>query len=301
MMDKTYYNTLAHNIYQLKKAGEVIRSLQNSNISLMVLKGAALLETVYPDPGMRQMADIDLLVHPCNLNKAESILRGLKFSLAPTGELHYIKREGEFLTQIDLHWDIWYLKDQREVWQSAIKAKVAGVETLIMSPEDTIIYTAVHSAVHHGMIRDVWVEDISRLIDYYKDINWNDVTEKVHRYNLNTPVFYFFSRLKRLDNGSPIPSDVMKRLVPSFSKKLESKVFSLVLNNPPMDDTGHILRLLLERGLYEKFKHLIRFLFPTPSFLKRRYNLSRNYKACFYYLIRPFLLLNNTCRLFLKA
>ena len=134
MDNACYYNTLANNIYQLKEAGEVIKALQDSGIPVIVLKGAALLETVYPDPGTRPMADIDLLVSPCNLNKAENILRGLNFFLAPTGELHYIKREKSLFTQIDLHWNIWYVKDQQEVWQSAIKSKVADVENLIISP-----------------------------------------------------------------------------------------------------------------------------------------------------------------------
>jgi len=300
-LGKTYYRTLAHNIYQLKEAGEVIRILEDSDIPVIVLKGAALLETVYPDPGLREMADIDLLVHPSDLKKCENILRGLNFSLAPTGELHYFKREGEFLAQIDLHWEIWYLKELKEIWQSAIKTKVGGVETLIMSPEDTMIYTISHSAVHHGMFSPTWTDDVLRLINYYKEIDWEEIIEKVYRYNLVVPVFHFFTRLNEWNKDSLIPLNVIKRLTPPLSKKVESVFFSLVLNNPPMGNIGHILHLSLEKGLYGKIKFLIRFLFPPLSFLKRRYNLSNNYKACFYYLIRPFLLLNNAYRLLLNV
>ncbi len=297
-MDNTYYNTLAHNIYQLKEAGEVIRALQGSGIPVIVLKGAALLETVHPDPGTRPMADIDLLVDPSNLKKSEEVLRGLNFSLVPTGELHYIKREGSLFTQIDLHWDIWYLKELKKIWQSAIKAKVGGVETMIMSPEDAIIYTVAHSTVHHGTFNLVWADDVSRLISHYNEkINWAHFIEKVTSYNLQVPIFYFFSRLKDLNKDLPIPPYVIKRLTPPFSKRLEAMVFTSVLNNPPMDDIGHVLRLLIEKGLYRKLKLLVSFLFPSPSFLKRRYNISNNYKACLYYLIRPFSIIINTSKL----
>lgn len=48
--------------------------LRSHNIEIVVLKGAALAQTAYPDPTLRHCHDIDLLIHPRDLRRATDLL-----------------------------------------------------------------------------------------------------------------------------------------------------------------------------------------------------------------------------------
>ena len=59
---------------------EICRALTAENIEPMLLKGAALVELVYPNAALRSMADIDMLVHDDELSAAEDIVRSLGYT-----------------------------------------------------------------------------------------------------------------------------------------------------------------------------------------------------------------------------
>ena len=46
----------------LRKLKDVLSSLADRGVEVIVLKGAALVTTLYPDLGLRPMRDIDLLI-----------------------------------------------------------------------------------------------------------------------------------------------------------------------------------------------------------------------------------------------
>ncbi len=59
---------------------EILQKLESQNISVIVLKGAALAYTVYPAPELRPMSDIDLLVDEDKCNRAQQLLGSLGYS-----------------------------------------------------------------------------------------------------------------------------------------------------------------------------------------------------------------------------
>ncbi len=59
-----YYSTAAHNALLFRELERILAALAaGAEIPVIVLKGAALAQTVYPDPALRPMGDLDLLVH----------------------------------------------------------------------------------------------------------------------------------------------------------------------------------------------------------------------------------------------
>jgi hypothetical protein len=55
----------------------VVDALHAAGIPALLLKGAALVETVYPDPAQREMLDLDILVPGEQLDEASSVLTPL--------------------------------------------------------------------------------------------------------------------------------------------------------------------------------------------------------------------------------
>ena len=58
----SYYGNAARNSFLYGELSNVLNAFREKQIEVIVLKGAALAETVYPNRALRPMSDIDLLV-----------------------------------------------------------------------------------------------------------------------------------------------------------------------------------------------------------------------------------------------
>jgi hypothetical protein len=69
---------------RMRALGELVRQFQSADIQVVVLKGAALENILYREPGLRPMSDIDLLVHRADLGRAQQLLGAIGFSAPMT-------------------------------------------------------------------------------------------------------------------------------------------------------------------------------------------------------------------------
>jgi len=58
---------------------DILSTYHAAGVSALVLKGAALSHTVYPEPGLRPMSDLDILVREADLWSAQRLLADLGF------------------------------------------------------------------------------------------------------------------------------------------------------------------------------------------------------------------------------
>ena len=65
-----YLTSAARNLRLFKDLGQILGAAGDSGIGMVPLKGACLAETVYDDPALRPMSDLDLLVKPPDLPRA---------------------------------------------------------------------------------------------------------------------------------------------------------------------------------------------------------------------------------------
>mgnify|MGYP001593025545 FL=1 len=61
----------ASNIFALSELGKILSAFRQNTVPVLLLKGASLLSTVYKKTLIRSIADLDLLVHPRDLPKAD--------------------------------------------------------------------------------------------------------------------------------------------------------------------------------------------------------------------------------------
>jgi hypothetical protein len=67
---------------------EILRAFTELGIDALVLKGGVLAHLIYPEPGLRPMEDIDILVSPDQLGKAHEVLSSKGYS-APLEKTRY--------------------------------------------------------------------------------------------------------------------------------------------------------------------------------------------------------------------
>ncbi len=113
-----YVATAARNAVLFGALKMVLEALSAGRTPVIVLKGAALAETVYPERALRPMADIDLLIREEDLEKAECQLRDIGYEVAHdpqtktelrTRHHHWVFRSARPVAggiPIELHWSL---------------------------------------------------------------------------------------------------------------------------------------------------------------------------------------------------
>lgn len=101
-------------IYQARAAVlfDLYRECRRRDLPLLALKGAALAHVLYPDPTLRPMRDIDVLIEPLRYAELSGVLKGMGFIATDLPEddryqgRHYppwILSKGGFTLSIEVH------------------------------------------------------------------------------------------------------------------------------------------------------------------------------------------------------
>lgn len=206
-----YHSTVARNILVLQEAAKVVRALERQGICSILVKGAALAESVYPDVGLRTMSDVDLLLRREDVSQAARALAAMGYGLQepPPGRLGAAGRvdlaaqewrkdlAGGYFA-VDLHWHL--LGDGRlraafprflseEVWQRAQSTRVAGQRALVLEPEDALPYLCLQQLAWHPWSHPLGYLDLHLLVELERTrIDWDILSSRAARWGLGTVV-----------------------------------------------------------------------------------------------------------------
>jgi hypothetical protein len=238
--------------------------VQAAGVPVIVLKGAALAETVYGSLALRPMSDLDLLVHHEHVPLMAQVLEregyALSSQLLPPAyyqhnhfHLPYRGRQGEVL--VEVHWQLQETlgvqqPDLAEIWRGAVPARVAGVETLVMGCEELLLYLCLHLQKHgyynrylrtrpdaaayilhgHGTNRLLWFCDVWEVVQRYQaELDWPRVVAKARRWSIEGTVYCTLDLLARLFGPSPA-APVLARLHPPRLRWYEPWLYRHLVN-----------------------------------------------------------------------
>jgi hypothetical protein len=288
-----YLHTYFRNEARLNELGRLIVLFQQERIPLLLLKGVALLASVYEDWGLRPFNDLDLLVPETDLERAHHLILQEGYQLTMReyrpgwrrfgGARGYWKNE----VWLDLHWRLEYLPTHaaaHEPFSHTRPATLAGSEVLILQPEDLLYHQLHHMACHHGRFKLIWLVDISRIVAAGKEeLDWKRVAEKGGGKRLPTPLRVGLKKARDL-LGASVPEHILEG-----APHLERLVLCMLRLDGEAEVAGKIFRLWSLPGINEKLRFVLGGLFPGSEFLQIRYHLRSKRFAWVYFLLRPFL------------
>ena len=157
-----YYANVLRNELAQQLAGEICRALGAERIPVILLKGIALIRTLYDDPGLRRLSDIDLLVDARDVERASAQLQ--RIAVEPVGtqetgrgplcDLHrvYLRPDLRSLP-VELHWRLYegyqpYAFDLTEVWAQRRPLASAHDGACTMSFEHELAHLCLHLDRH---------------------------------------------------------------------------------------------------------------------------------------------------------
>jgi hypothetical protein len=130
--------------------------LSSGEVVFAVLKGVATAHLDYPDPALRQFADVDLLVAPKDLDRACTLLGTLgwiqAYALPRYHErfTHAVTLRSDRKVEVDLHQRLAHralgeLLPTRDLLANAVQFELAGRTLSALSKSDRLIHAAIHT------------------------------------------------------------------------------------------------------------------------------------------------------------
>jgi putative nucleotidyltransferase-like protein len=148
--------------------------LTDAGLEPVVFKGPAVAGR-YPEPGLRPMEDIDLLLPRADHGRALDALRAVGWEVArPAGGDRYdtVLTHGEVPSlALELHYGLEGRSqrvtalDPAALWARRQARDCAGTPAFALAPADELVVLAAHAGKpHHGFVRLVWTADLAMLV-----------------------------------------------------------------------------------------------------------------------------------------
>jgi hypothetical protein len=235
---------------------ELVDTAQRQGIAFLIVKGPALSQALYGDPQARTYMDLDIIVHPENLARAEVMLvslgyelvllhrRDLRWMLGQRAEGDQAECLGEeetrrlFLTyhfhlpfvptdpsravRLDLHWALFRQSAPQiptaQLWQRAVQMTIAGRSVLTLSPIDNLIYLCQHaSQSSYRGLKIINLLDIIKAGDEFTDAQWQEFIALVRASGLEGLVLRAFGLSYRCFSR-PLPDPIRDMQMPFWSR-----------------------------------------------------------------------------------
>jgi hypothetical protein len=215
---RIYYATTARNLLIYRELSRILNAL--SPLPVIVLKGAALAATIYPNIGLRPMGDLDLLVPENRLAEAVAHIKALGyvepypemadgFNTWVSGHVH-LQGGRDVHLAVELHWTLvggdqdwrspslpWFWT-QTEAWKMeggrGKLGKGQGIPSSIfhappsifqLTPTAHLLYLCAHLMLRHGEARSVlrWFYDIYLLVERERQrIQWDELVSRAREF-----------------------------------------------------------------------------------------------------------------------
>ncbi|MDQ3517888.1 MAG: nucleotidyltransferase family protein [Gemmatimonadota bacterium] len=223
----SYVDGASRNALFFRQTAQMARELAARGIPLMLLKGMHLSRFVYAEPGLRSMADVDVMVRREHLAEAEQVYIERGFGPLPRPDLeqfctwsnHLAKMHKVGAPVVELHWSIEkpanpFSIDHDGLWARSRAASLEGALVHILSPEDLLLHLALHGTYHHRLDHAALkgLMDVDAVIaKHANDIDWQVLTERARAWGASGFVYSTF-RLATEILGTPFPPSTLRSL-----------------------------------------------------------------------------------------
>lgn len=283
---------IKHNTRLLHELRNILCALHAAEIPVIPLKGACLAESVYGDVALRQIGDLDLLVKPADVTKALEVLTTLEYVADEPFEIESESQLSQHMPplskpgggRLDLHWTIvnpWLGirfddSDLEQVWSRATPVKLVGVNVLMLSPADLLLYLCLHASVQHRFdgigLRSFW--DMALVIRHYGNVmDWEQFTRHANQWEIVNGVRLVLQLLEEWTDTN-LPKCVMESLIPAtLTSEMISRVRHRILSGRPIASKGDVTRSESKARIVDILAALRDALFPSRLVMANEYHV----------------------------
>ena len=309
-----YYETWFRNEALYQELEDILKTLESGGIEAVVLKGACLATSVYPDFGLRPMSDLDILVQEPQITDAVRIVGSMGYfehypstrpdvneivshhvKLKKTNdrvfylELHTYLIGGEALiysVPVDWFWEQTEPFSGEYQKSSGDKKLVNFVSAYQFNPSAQLMHLCAHAVLLHGLgdTQLIWLYDIHALVEKMGEvIDWRLVSDQAKIYNWSDAVNAALTKVQGMFD-TDIPSEVLSDLEYFSDERLRALID--IKSAPIETRMVEELYKLIGMSWRGRIKFVSALVFPSPDFMRWRYQPSRSLTLPFFYLVR---------------
>jgi len=314
-----YYGLQMKNGELIKELKNLTQQLARANILVVALKGICYALTIYPDPALRLMVDLDLLIPKAKISEAVRVAKtsgyvetkpeafpGLNELFGHSVDLY--KTNAPFTT-LEMQYSLvaeksfsyavpsdWFWTQTEPIQLLAPEEELGSL--LMLSPTAQVLYACAHTMLKHGARNTTlrWFYDLDRMIRVYADrMDWDQLLSQAREFEWSSGVYAGLSQTRALF-GTLIPKIVFDDLSKVSDKNVE---MIRAYRELPVTHT-------LEE--YQKFKYLswkarirmiLALIIPGPEYMRWRYQFEKSWMLPGYYLYRWSMILLDAGRTFM--
>jgi Uncharacterised nucleotidyltransferase len=225
--------TLAESLAALRRLREVGALLREHRMDAILMKGAAYLAALYPDPGMRPLTDVDLLLREESARRLGQLLaaRGFRGRVGPAfpedERFEMYRADRELSPRVEIHWRLGVAGrtriDQEGIWRAARPMEMEGERFLLLSAEDAILYHAWHASDHYFGHSLKWVLDLREMLRRFAP-DPPALLERARRFRVSVPLHLALVQLEGLLPGS-VPAALLSGTRPGTARRIALRPF----------------------------------------------------------------------------
>lgn len=288
-LQEAYQETALYAGIMSVELGAVLAALQGAGLPVIVLKGAALGDTLYGNAALRPMTDLDLLLRSQDIAAALDSLqprgyRTVGAEVRPGLALEFeneivVRSSGSPPLAVELHWRLLDSPfhqervDETWFWDTARWAQVAETRVRVLGLEATFLHLSAHYLLHHQASGVRWIHDLAALTAKHGEtIDWATVLEKAGTFGLVLSVQVVLQQLAD-DWGLAPPAEVREAAsrLPVSDEEQRAVQWLLSERRPVVQRFWADLSGISDRR--RRFAYLMANLFPSADYMERRYGL----------------------------
>jgi hypothetical protein len=142
---------------------EVVSSLAAAGVDHLLMKGAALSHTHYPQPHLRLRGDTDILIRSVDRGVVDATLTALGYARPPALTGHAVSHQQQYVRRlpsgaahaVDLHWKAFNpavfagLFAFDDLWTSSVPVPALGPAARTPDAAATLLMLTIHRVAHH--------------------------------------------------------------------------------------------------------------------------------------------------------
>jgi hypothetical protein len=319
-LQRSYYSSAANNALLLQELKNILKAFQQAGVPVVVLKGIDLAVELYPDPALRVMSDIDVLVPYPYVRMAVRSLSRLGYQkMNENLAHHHVLLHGgpQKKVAVELHWSLveafhpatagdhpsqdWFWQHTRP-WPSADASPAAagleGLGALALQAEARLLYLTAHLLLQHAGSgeRLLWYYDLHLLLERQpasREMDWTALLRQAVELGWDEALERALQALE-LRFAAPLPAGyTAARAALPVSEGRRSR--------PTPQDPGlrrsrtrAVWQGLRAQPLPQRLRLIWDMFFPEPAYLRWRYRPSPAWLWPLYYIYRWFDILRDS-------
>ncbi|HEX8849068.1 MAG TPA: nucleotidyltransferase family protein [Gemmatimonadaceae bacterium] len=271
----------------------ILDAFAAAGIDSIVLKGMHLAHRVYPDPSMRVMADMDLLVRKASLPVAARVMRelgyradreeALEHTIATAHHLPAFRREDA--SPVEIHWTISRPPAPFDVgidglWERSRSARLGDVEAHVLSDEDLLRHLCVHLSYNHSwVLREQREVPLRAIVDIAMHLRQSapslDCAALAERANRDGSGRFIYCALAVVERLAGVP---LAHLLPLLDRRAgDDAIVAMACELVSARETGGVAESVTHvaslRGA-SRARAAWRAVFPTREMMRGRFGLA---------------------------